>query len=124
MFVDRDTPEKYQPEYDVKVRRLAQVLALTSPGKEAMGAAISKFQPGETVREHVNKPGVEEIFILMRGDVAVRLAGAEEIMHQGDVTYAARDESHAFTNVGDTNAELLSIWWRVVESKNNFEQEK
>lgn len=116
MFVDRESVEKYADEYDVKVRRLSDTVALTSSTKEAMGMAISTFAPGETVREHVNKPNVQEIFMILAGDVEVVIDGEREVLQAGDLSFAEIGQSHRFTNLGDDQARLLSIWWRATVS--------
>ena len=114
MHIDRHSDEKYKPEYDVLVRRLADTFAHTSPTKEALGAAISVFEPGETVREHVNKENVEEVFLVLDGTVDFVLDGQHETITTGDVGLAHIGQSHAFTNIGSERARLLSIWWRAV----------
>jgi mannose-6-phosphate isomerase-like protein (cupin superfamily) len=116
VFVDRDTPESYANEYDVKVRRLAAVLARTSDHKQSLGMAISRFEPGETVREHVNKPGVQEVFMILDGTVEVVIDGTVETLQINDVSYADIDQKHRFTNVGAGPAALLSIWWRTTDA--------
>jgi quercetin dioxygenase-like cupin family protein len=114
VHIDRNSTEKYKPEYDVLVRRFAETFAQTSPGKEAMGAAISVFEPGETIREHVNKPDVEEVFLVLDGDVDFYLDGRRERITTGDMGLAHIGQAHAFTNAGTSTARLLSIWWRAV----------
>lgn|GEM_PF-1563004 len=116
MHIDRNSAEKYKPEYDVLVRRFAETFARTSPAKEAMGAAISVFEPGETIREHVNKENVEEVFLVLEGEVDFALDGRHETIRTGDMGMAHIGEAHAFTNIGADTARLLSIWWRAVPS--------
>lgn len=114
MTIDRDDASKYREEYDVRVRRLADLLALTSPRKEAMGAALSEMEPGETVREHVNKPQVEEIFLLLDGTADFCLDGEVQPMAAGDVAFARIGQSHSFTNTSTQRSRLLSVWWKAV----------
>ncbi|MEU9081121.1 cupin domain-containing protein [Streptomyces sp. NPDC048357] len=117
MTIDRHESGKYRDEYDVKVRRLTGLLALTSPRKEAMGAAMSEFEPGETVREHVNKERVEEIFLLLDGTADFTLDGVTRELRAGDVGFARTGQSHAFTNTSDQKVRLFSVWWRTVPTE-------
>lgn len=115
MIIDHNSPDKYKPEYDVSIRRLSDFLAQTSPRKEAMGAAISVIAPGETVREHVNKPGVEEVFLLLDGNALFRLDDEAHEIAAGDMGFAKVGQKHSFTNASNTSVRLLSIWWKAVE---------
>lgn len=117
--IDRDQPERYNSEYDVMVRRLTDFLGQASPVKESLGMAISRFQPGETVREHVNKPQVEEAFIIIDGDVEFTLNGKPTLLKPLDMGFAHIGQAHSFTNVGSSTARLLSIWWRAAGQDTN-----
>lgn len=114
MTIDHDSPDKYKPEYDVSIRRLTDFLAQTSPRKEAMGAAISVIQPGETVREHINKPDVEEVFLLLDGNATFRLGDEDHAVSAGAIGFASVGVKHSFTNSSDKTVRLLSIWWKAV----------
>ncbi|MFJ8015676.1 cupin domain-containing protein [Streptomyces sp. NPDC096339] len=114
MTIDRHEPDKYKEEYDVMVRRFTELMALTSPLKEAMGAAISEFGPGETVREHINKERVEEIFLLLDGTAEFTLDGVKQELRAGDVGFARIGQSHSFTNTSEEKIRLFSVWWRAV----------
>ena len=114
MTIDHDSPDKYNPEYDVSIRRLTEFFAQTSPKKEAMGAAISVIQPGETVREHINKPDVEEMFMLLDGTATFRLDDQDHEVSAGDVGFARIGQKHSFTNSSDDTVRLLSLWWKAV----------
>jgi quercetin dioxygenase-like cupin family protein len=117
MIIDKHLPEKYKPEYDVSVRRLTDLLAHTSPTKKSMGAAISEFQPGETIREHVNKEGVEEMFVLLDGKAEYKLDDEVQEISAGDVAFAKIGQKHSFKNTSDKPARLLSIWWKAVSEE-------
>ena len=114
MIIDHDSPDKYKPEYDVSIRRLTEFLAQTSAKKEAMGAAISVIQPGETVREHINKPDVEEVFLLLDGTATFRLDDQDHEVSAGDMGFAKVGQKHSFTNSSGNTVRLLSIWWKAV----------
>ena len=114
MMIDHDSPDKYKPEYDVSIRRLTDFLAQTSPKKEAMGAAISIVQPGETVREHINKPDVEEVFLLLDGTATFRLDDQDHEVSAGAIGFAKVGQKHSFTNSSGETVRLLSIWWKAV----------
>lgn len=114
MIIDKDSPDKYNPEYDVSIRRLTDFLKQTSPKKEAMGAALSIIQPGETVREHINKPGVEEVFLLLDGNAIFNLDDVPHDIAAGDMGFAEIGQKHSFTNSSDNTVRLLSIWWKAV----------
>ena len=118
MTIDRDEPGKYNLEYGVQLRRLTELMSLTSPIKEAMGGGISVVAPGETVTEHVNKPNVEEIFLLLDGEARFTLEGAPQVMKAGDVGFAAIGKRHEFTNTSSETIRLLSVWWRAVDKEN------
>ncbi|WP_061219410.1 cupin domain-containing protein [Leptospira weilii] len=113
LIIDRDEPSKYKDEYDVRVRRLAELLSLTSPTKTALGAAISEFEPMETVREHINKPHVEEVFLLLDGTANFNLDGEPHQISAGDLGFARIGQKHSFTNTCDKKIRLLSVWWKV-----------
>jgi mannose-6-phosphate isomerase-like protein (cupin superfamily) len=115
MTIDRHAPEKYLDEYGVKMRRLAELLALTSPRKEAMGAALCQVEPGETITEHRNKENVEEVFLLLDGTADFTLNGVTEGIGAGDVGFARIGERHSFTNTSQSTIRLLSVWWRAVD---------
>ncbi|MDI7174954.1 cupin domain-containing protein [Leptospira santarosai] len=117
MILDRNDPSKFNNEYDVRVRRLAELLALTSPTKTALGAAISEFEPGETIREHINKPHVEEVFLLLDGIANFNLDGVVHQLNAGDLGFARIGQKHSFTNICDQKIRLLSIWWKVVNNE-------
>ncbi|AJM77600.1 cupin domain-containing protein [Rathayibacter toxicus] len=113
MLVDHDQTDKYKDEYDVLVRRFSPILAKTADVKHSLGMAISRFEPGETVREHINKPHVEEMFIVLDGEVEVIIEEDKKILRSGDASFAEVGQRHRFSNVGTGTARLLSIWWRV-----------
>lgn len=116
MAIDRNTPEKYKLEYGVQLRRLADFFAQTSATKEAMGGGISVVAPGEVVTAHVNKPNVEELFVVMKGELRFTLEDDTQILRQGDFGFAPIGQRHEFGNDSADTAELLSIWWRSVEA--------
>jgi mannose-6-phosphate isomerase-like protein (cupin superfamily) len=115
MQIDKDSTDKYQHEYGVLVRRLADVFTRTSPLKEASGGAISLVAPGETITEHVNKENVEEVFVVLDGTFDFTLDGEHATITTGDVGLARIGQAHAFTNIGAEPARLLSLWWRAVD---------
>lgn len=117
MTIDRNESSKYKPEYDVSVRRLSDLLALTSAKKEAMGAALVEFYPGETVREHINKENVEEIFLLLDGTADFTLDGVVQSLNAGDVGFARIGQSHSFKNTSTEKSRLLSLWWKAVNTE-------
>ncbi|WP_139831401.1 MULTISPECIES: cupin domain-containing protein [unclassified Pseudomonas] len=117
MTIDRDESSKYSAEYDVSVRRLSDLLALTSAKKEAMGAAMVEFYPGETIREHINKENVEEIFLLLDGTADFTLDGVVHSVKAGDVAFAKIGQSHSFKNTSTDKARLFSLWWKAVSTE-------
>lgn len=113
MLIDRHDPSKYKHEYDVRVRRLADFLSHMSPVKEEMGSSLVEFEPGEKVREHVNRERVEEIFLLLDGTAEFFLDGKTETLHAGDLAFAPIGQSHSFTNTSEHTSRLLCVWWKV-----------
>lgn len=114
MIIDKNSPDKYKPEYGVSIRRFSEFLTQTSAKKEAMGAALSVIEPGETVTEHINKPGVEEIFLLLDGSSIFTLNGVDHEIVAGDMGFAEIGQKHSFTNSSNSTVRLLSIWWKAV----------
>lgn len=112
MIIERDADDLYRDEYDVRVRRLTEMAAQTVPVKTGFGAALVRFGPGEVVREHVNKPGVEEMFIMLEGTADFVLEGETHGLAEGDVAFAPIGQSHSFTNTSPGPGRLLCIWWR------------
>ncbi|MGA7723182.1 MAG: cupin domain-containing protein [Ignavibacteriaceae bacterium] len=114
MIIDKNSSDKYNPEYDVSIRRFSELFAQTSKKKEAMGAALSIVKSGETVREHINKPGVEEVFLLLDGNAIFTLDDVNHDIAAGDMGFAEIGQKHSFTNSSDSTIRLLSIWWKAV----------
>lgn len=112
MIIERDSDDLYNDEYDVRVRRLTAIAAQTVPTKEGFGAALVRFEPGETIREHSNKPGVEEMFVMLEGTADFMLEGEVLELHEGDVAFAPVGQRHRFTNTGDNTGRMICIWWR------------
>lgn len=117
MIIDRNEDAEYKHEYDVRVRRLTDFLTEnTSPQKYKLGGSLVEFAPGETVREHVNRDRVEEIFVLLDGKAEFFLDGKTEVLRSGDLTKAPVGMAHSFTNVSDAPSRLLCLWWETSEA--------
>lgn len=116
MKIDVNDETKYASEYGVRVRRITEFLQQHSANTlHNLSGALADIAPGESVAQHVNKPNVEEFFLVLEGSLEFTLDTESSILRQGDIGFASIGQSHSFTNVTAEPARMLSVWWTAGE---------
>lgn len=113
---EQDSEDLYRDEYGVTMRRLTDMAAQTTPIKQGFGAALVHIGPGDVVTEHVNKPGVEEMFLWIEGSADYVLDGETYSLSEGDVAFAPVGVRHSFTSTGSGPGRFVTLWWRAAEA--------
>ena len=66
------------------------------------------LRPGVVSDEHTHLPGVEEIFIILRGQGMLKIGDEEAPVEAGMVIFAEANKPHRLTNAGDEV--LVALW--------------
>lgn len=109
-MINRNTRDKYNQEYDVKIRRFNDIFSATTPIKNNMNAALSIVEPGETIREHTHE--LEEFFLIIGGKARLELNGESHELGDGDVALAYYNQPHKITNIDSKTIRVFSFWWK------------
>jgi quercetin dioxygenase-like cupin family protein len=79
------------------------------PTDKDLLAMRAEFAPGSAAREERSHVGLEFVLAL-RGRLAIRIEGHDAIvLEEGEAVYFDSGQPHSYENVGDGEAELLSV---------------
>lgn len=115
LFLDNRTEEKTTWLY-----RKGDILSTPLPAEsdikiyditadEKISARLAVFPPETRVKGHFIYQRREELIVVLRGNISVKVEGKEEMLHRGDCVYLKEAFPSEWINEGGDEAELLVV---------------
>ena len=90
--------------YDLLSRRIVDA----SIGAKAMGVSLVRMEPKGRADPHIHKNS-EQLFIVMKGEMAMKTAQGEVRLKQGEAAFIYPGEVHENYNVAEGETEYIII---------------